>query len=279
MSSKTNRNEKANQRRAAIEQIRKEQQAKERRRALLGGAAVGAVLIVLVVLIVIGTRGHHAPAASGPQVLPAAVTGGQPTVEKPAVKVANTTGIPGVVAYATKGWPANGTGTAAQALSHNHVDGPVTYSVTPPVGGDHNGTWMNAGVYTSPIPNERAVHNLEHGAVWITYRPNLPAAQVKALQDFVGKQSLIDEGQYGKNRFMDLSPWASNSLPSPIVISAWGYQLYVTSPTDPRLQQFVNKFRHNQTYSPEFGAAVDGVPVSVGGRAAMYGDTLANPAN
>lgn len=280
MSSKTNRNEKANQRRAAIEQIRKEQQAKERRRALLGGGAVGAVVIVLVVLIIIGTRGHHAPASSGPQVLPAAVsTSGQSTVEKPATKLPNTTGIPGVIVYATKGWPANGPGTAAQALPHNHVDGPVTYSMTPPAGGDHNGTWMNAGVYTSPIPSERAVHNLEHGAVWITYRPNLPASQVKALQDFVGKQSLIDEGQYGKNRFVDMSPWANNSLPAPIVISAWGYQLYVTSPTDPRLQQFVNKFRHNQTYSPEFGSPVDGSPVSVGGRAAMYGDTLANPAN
>jgi hypothetical protein len=279
VSSKTNRNEKANERRAAIEAIRKEQQAKERRRAILGGGAVGAVLVVLVVLIVIGTRGHKAPASSGPQVLPAAVTTGQTTVEKPATKLANTTGIPGVIVYATNGWPSGGPGTAAQALSHNHVDGPVTYSVTPPAGGDHNGTWMNAGVYTSPIPSERAVHNLEHGAVWITYRPNLPAAQVKALQSFVGNQSLIDEGQYGKNRFMDLSPWADNSLPAPIVVSAWGYQLYVTSPTDPRIQQFVTKFRHSQTYSPEYGSAVDGVPVSVGGRAAMYGDTLANPSN
>ncbi|HWU32894.1 MAG TPA: DUF3105 domain-containing protein, partial [Marmoricola sp.] len=79
--------------------------------------------------------------------------------------------------------------------------------------------------------------------------------------------------------FMDLSPWATNELPAPIVISSWGYQLYVNSPTDPRLQQFVDKFRHNQTYSPEFGSAVDGVPVSQGGRAAMYGGTLANPSN
>ena len=189
------------------------------------------------------------------------------------------TGISGVVAYDTAGWPTNSAGNTASALPHNHVNGPVVYSVVPPVGGDHNGTWMNAGVYTKPIPSERAVHNLEHGAVWITYRPNLPASQVKALQDFVGKQSLIDEGAYGKNRYMDLSPWTDNTLPSPIVISAWGYQLYVTSATDPRLQQFVNKFRHNQTYTPEFGAAVDGTPVSVGGRAAMYGDTLANPAN
>lgn len=278
MSSKANRNDKATERRAAIEAIRREQQAKERRRTLAGAAGLLVIVVGLAVAVILGTRGHHA-ASSGPQVLPASVTTGPTTVEKPATKVPNTTGINGVVAYDTAGWPTTSTGDTAHALPHNHVTGPVVYSVLPPVGGDHNGVWMNAGVYTKPIPSERAVHNLEHGAIWITYRPNLPASQVKALQDFVGKQSLIDEGAYGKNRYMDLSPWSTNSLPSPIVISAWGYQLDVTSPTDPRLQQFVDKFRHNQTYTPEFGAAVDGAPVPVGGRAAMYGDTLANPAS
>ena len=278
MSSKANRNDKATERRAAIEAIRKEQQAKERRRTLAGAAGLLVFVVGLGVAVVLGTRGHHA-VSTGPEVLPASVTTGSPTYEKPATKVPNTTGISGVVAYDTAGWPTTSTGDTAHALPHNHVPGPVVYSVLPPVGGDHNGIWMNAGVYTKPIPSERAVHNLEHGAVWITYRPSLPASRVKALQDFVGKQSLIDEGAYGKNRYVDLSPWTNNSLPSPIVISAWGYQLFVTSPTDPRLQQFVNKFRHNQTYTPEFGAAVDGAPVSVGGRAAMYGDTLANPAN
>lgn len=272
-SSKSAKNEKVQQRRALIEQQRKQQRAKERRRTIAGGGVVLLVLAGMIVAIVIATQ-HKAGAG---QVIPAAVTGA-PTVEKPAVKIPNTTGIEGVVAYDTSGYPGT-TGSVADALPHNHVDGPVTYSVIPPVGGDHNGVWMNAGVYTKPVPSEHAVHDLEHGAVWITYRPDLPASQIKQLQDFVGKQSLIDESPYGKNRFMDLSPWASNALPSPIVISSWGYQLYVTSPTDPRLQRFVDKFRHNRTYSPEFGSAVDGQPVSQGGRAAMYGGTSANPNN
>lgn len=275
-SSKSAKNEKVAQRRALIEQQRKQQRASERRRTIAGAAVLVLLLVGMGVAVYFATR-HKAGAAGGPEVTPAAVTG-SPTVEKPAVKIPNTTGIEGVVAYDTAGYPGK-TGSTADALPHNHVAGPVTYSVIPPVGGDHNGAWMNAGVYTKPVPSEHAVHDLEHGAVWITYRPNLPASQVKALQDFVGKQSLIDEGQYGKNRFMDLSPWATNELPAPIVISSWGYQLYVNSPTDPRLQQFVDKFRHNRTYSPEFGSAVDGVPVSQGGRAAMYGGTLANPSN
>ena len=290
MSSKTNRNDKANQRRAAIEQIRKEQQAQERRRAILGAAAVGVIVIALVVAIIIGTRPKHAGVAkAGPQIVPAAATTayGATTTEQPIRKVTNTTGVPGVIAYDTTGWPQNSKLPNGIAIQHNHVGGPVQYSVTPPVGGDHNPTWMNAGVYTAPVPSERAVHDLEHGAVWITYRPNLPQSQIQALEAFVGKQSLIDESGNNANRYIIMSPWSDNSLPAPIVISAWGYQLYATSPTDARLQQFVDTFRHSQKYTPEYGSPVDGVPINSGtganqlggGQPALYGSKYANPKN
>ena len=62
-------------------------------------------------------------------------------------------------------------------VTRNHTTQPVTYEQTPPVGGDHNPTWLNCGVYTAPVPNELAVHALEHGAVWVTYRSDLPAAR------------------------------------------------------------------------------------------------------
>ncbi len=127
------------------------------------------------------------------------------------------------------------------------------------------------------------MHNLEHGAVWITYDPDLAKSKVAALTAFAGKQSVVDEPEStvqiagDGNRYLDLSPWATNSLPSPIVISSWGYQLRVTSPTDPRLQQFVDTFRNSKTYTPEYGSPVDGVPVQTGGRAAEDGGTRANP--
>lgn len=57
---------------------------------------------------------------------------------------------------------------------------------------------------------------------------------------------------------MDLSPYPG--LASPVVISSWGYQLKVTSPTDPRLQSFVDTFRFSHTYSPEYpGECTGGV--------------------
>lgn len=263
------------ERRALVEKMQREQKAKERRRTLISTSVLVIVLGALVVAVYFGLNKDKKPAVVGKQIVPAAVTGTTTVEKKPAI-VPNTTGVDGVIAYDTKGYPGPGT-TDAGTLTHDHVQGPVTYAVTPPVGGPHNGIWMNAGIYTSPVPTERAVHNLEHGAIWITYNPNLPAKDVDELRAFVLKQSMISESGGQANRYMDLTPWATNTLPSPIVLSSWGYQLQVTSPTDPRMQKFVDTFRHNQKYTPEYGAAVDGVPVQTGGQPALGGSKFANP--
>jgi hypothetical protein len=274
---KTSRRDAETVRRERAAQIQREHQQRERRRIMLG------VVVVLLVLVFIGFGVYHSLhkqklSADTRQIIPATVTG-QTTVQPKPDTVANPTSISGVVAYDTAGYPGPGT-PGSGTLAHDHVAGPVTYAVTPPVGGPHNGIWMNAGVYTQPIPPERAVHNLEHGAVWITYDPSLSAAKVQQLVDFFNKQTMIPEASDGgrSNRFVDVSPWTDNKLPSPIMISSWGYQLGVHSPTDPRLQQFVDTFRHSQTYSPEYGSPVDGIGVQTGGQPAINGSSKPNPA-
>ncbi len=111
---------------------------------------------------------------------------------------------------------------------------------------------MNCGVYGKPVPPERAVHNLEHGAIWITYSPSLPQAEVNALRSFESSQSVLAGG----SRYVDVTPYPG--LPAPVVASSWGFQLRLNSPSDPRLQQFVNKFRYSQLYAPEYGGACTG---------------------
>jgi hypothetical protein len=175
-------------------------------------------------------------------------------VQPAALIVANTSGISGVVAYDTTGWPIDRSdGPAAQALRHEHVAVPVAYSVTPPVGGDHSPIWLNCGVYDQPVPNELAVHDLEHGAVWITYRPSLPAIEVRELRAFEARQSLLASTG---SRYVDVSPYPG--LSAPIVISSWGFQLRVISPTDRRLQRFVDAFRASRVYAPEPGGECTG---------------------
>ena len=242
-------------RRERVAALRAQQKRAERRRNLItiGVIAAAAAVIIGVVAWYAASRGNSAATA---EVIPPGVSG-TATVQAAAHQVPDTSGIPGVVAYITTGWPqASRNGPAAQALAHDHVTGPVTYSVTPPVGGQHNATWMNCGIYDKPVPNERAVHNLEHGAVWITYRPSLPQSEVSQLRAFAEKQTMVPSTEGAASRYMDLTPYPG--LPSPIVISSWGFQLKVSSPADPRLQQFVDKFRASPKYTPEHGGACTG---------------------
>lgn len=119
-------------------------------------------------------------------------------------------------------------------LNHQHVVGTVHYNRTPPAGGMHNAQWLNCGIYTQPVPNTNAVHDLEHGAVWITYRPTLSSKGVSQLRQFV--LSHYD----GTERYITLSPYPG--LPAPVVASAWGAQIRLTRPSDPRLAAFVAHF-------------------------------------
>ena len=232
--------------------------AEQRRRILLASGGVLVVVALVLTFVIIKLNSHGAShGGTSAEVIPPGVGSGTPTVQAPAHQVANSSGIQGVVEYDTTGWPATShNGPANEALAHDHVTGPVTYSVTPPVGGQHNAVWMNCGIYDKPVPNERAVHNLEHGAIWITYQPSLPQSEANALRAFVEKQTTISPGGAAASRYMDLTPYPG--LPSPIVVSSWGFQLKVSSPDDPRLQQFVNKFRASSTYTPEYGGACTG---------------------
>ncbi|WP_434741499.1 DUF3105 domain-containing protein [Micromonospora sp. SH-82] len=116
----------------------------------------------------------------------------------------------------------------------NHQAGPVEYAQSPPVAGPHNNSWQNCmgDVYDAPIANEHAVHSLEHGAIWITYRPDLPADQVQQLTEKV----------QGTEKMM-LSPY--EGLDRPISLQAWGYQLKVDDAGDSRIDEFTRTLRVN----------------------------------
>ena len=132
------------------------------------------------------------------------------------------------------------------ALPRTHTQNPVTYDQKPPVGGNHFPTWQNCGAYSEPVRSELAVHSLEHGAVWITYRPSLPAAQASTLRALAAG-----------SRYVLVSPWADETLPSPVVASAWGLQLKADSAGDPVIAAFVREYAAGPQ-TPERGAPCSG---------------------
>lgn len=125
-----------------------------------------------------------------------------------------------------------------------HSNDPQAYPQTPPVGGVHAPSWQNCGIYDQPVPNEAGVHSLEHGAVWITYRPDLPTAELEQLRTVVRGRT-----------FTLLSPY--EGLPVPVVASAWGVQLQASDAMDTRLPQFLAKYIQGQQ-APEPGAPCTG---------------------
>ncbi|MCV2394659.1 DUF3105 domain-containing protein [Actinotalea sp. M2MS4P-6] len=207
----------ADERQAELARIRAAQAASERRRRVLVIASVGAVVVALV-----------------------AVAGGVILAEsrrQAAVQEAAASPIPGV--------------EEEQDLSANHVAAlpeptPSTPGGTllPPMGGDHDPVVQNCGVYTEPVATANAVHSLEHGAVWITYRPGLDPSQVETLTTLAGGYD-----------FVLLSPF--EDLKAPIVLTAWGVQLEVDDPADPRVEEFLVKYVQGPQ-TPEPGAACSG---------------------
>lgn len=125
-----------------------------------------------------------------------------------------------------------------------HTEGDVDYAQTPPAGGEHNPVWQNAGYYPEPIRDENAVHTLEHGAVWIAYRPDLPQGQVDQLREIAQSESCVL-----------VSPYPD--LDAPIVASAWGKQMTLENADDPDLERFVRAYLQGPQ-TPEPGATCTG---------------------
>jgi hypothetical protein len=125
-----------------------------------------------------------------------------------------------------------------------HVEGAVEYPQSPPAGGDHNAIWLNCGVYDQPVPNENAVHSLEHGAIWVTYdAESLTADDIAALRAQLPSTYAI------------LSPY--EGLESPVVLSAWNARLAVDSVDDERIGDFFTAYWRSQA-APEPNAACTG---------------------
>lgn len=128
-----------------------------------------------------------------------------------------------------------------------HNDAAIAYAENPPVGGPHHNAWWNCGVYDQELPKEHAVHSLEHGTVWLTYQPTLPADQIEVLK------------KLGNQEFMLVSPMADQS--SPVVATAWNHQLTLDSADQQPLTKFVRTYKQGPS-TPELGAACTGGTVT-----------------
>ncbi|WP_022890481.1 DUF3105 domain-containing protein [Agromyces italicus] len=174
-------------------------------------------------------------------VLWSSVTGGVAVI---ALLVTAIVLTPQPVSYGAGGDGAAIEGVETFENDAGHVEGVVDYAQTPPAGGEHNQIWLNCGVYDEPVPNENAVHSLEHGAIWVTYDA-----------DAVSDDELATLKSKLPSSYVVLSPF--QGLPSPIVLSGWNTQLQVDAADDPRIAAFFEEYWQSQKV-PEPGASCTG---------------------
>ncbi len=131
------------------------------------------------------------------------------------------------------------------ATTNRVVNEPIDYRREPPTNGDHAPLWQNCGFYEKPVKEEHAVHSMDHGVVWITYRPNLPTEGIRALRP------------YGEEDYVVVSPYPGQD--APVVATSWRVQLELGGPDDPRLGEFVDGFRVSEIAPLSGNRCVGGV--------------------
>ena len=129
-------------------------------------------------------------------------------------------------------------------LPNDHTEDDVDYEQAPPVGGPHDPVWLDCGTYDAPVRDENAVHDLEHGAIWISYEPGLSDDDVAALADSLPQNGI-------------LAPY--DGLPAPVVVTSWGRQLRLDGADDPRLELFIAAYGDGHTSPEPFASCAGGV--------------------
>ncbi|WP_025272163.1 DUF3105 domain-containing protein [Haloglycomyces albus] len=125
-----------------------------------------------------------------------------------------------------------------------HVDALEREFSDPPAGGAHFPVWQNCmgRIYEEPIENGHAIHSLEHGAIWLTYDPAALSAQDISLL----------ERRVTDRPYSMMSPFPGQS--SPVIVTAWGMQLFTDNAGDPAIDAFADTYAQNAETTPEPGA-------------------------
>jgi hypothetical protein len=207
------------ERRAQVAEIRAAQLRDDRRRKGLITLIFTGIVLALVVPTTIVIVNAQRDAAAVEQ------AASQPIEGENVVEVPSATHVARDIPYETASAAAEGT-------------------LLPPIGGDHDPVVQNCGYYAEPIRSENALHSLEHGAVWVTYRPGLDDAQVATLRDLAEA-----------NPYMLVSPF--EDLASDVVATAWGVQVELDSAQDERLEPFLQRYLQGEQ-TPEPGAPCTG---------------------
>ena len=132
-----------------------------------------------------------------------------------------------------------------QGQQHVPLDRTFSYNSNPPSSGPHYASPANWGVYDYEARDKLFIHNMEHGGVWISYRPSVDAHVVEHLK------SMVQE--FGGSKLV-MAPRSAND--SDIAIAAWTRLLKINlvdgDITEEQLNQIRAFYRAYKNKGPEF---------------------------
>lgn len=121
-------------------------------------------------------------------------------------------------------------------LDRNHIAEGTTYTSynsNPPTSGPHYPSPALTRFYDKELRDEQVVHNLEHGNVWISYKPGLPVETIKTLKGFASGSVIV-------------SPRSAND--SDIALAAWGrldkFNLENSKVDEIRIKDFILRYQN-----------------------------------
>ncbi len=136
------------------------------------------------------------------------------------------------------GRPLMGQEITIESRTHVPESTKINYNSNPPAAGEHYGITAHGGIYDKAPADGNLVHSLEHGAVILWYKADLPQADIKKLQD-------IYYNSPGIKKIMT----PRENLDVPVALSSWGRVLKLTTIDEKQIKDFfeVNKDRGPET--------------------------------
>lgn len=125
------------------------------------------------------------------------------------------------------------TGPGSGGGNHPTEGQAIPYASYPPTYGPHWAptTW---GFHSETVPDERAVHNLEHGGVVASYN-NIPAESLAGLQALL---TTYPKDKYGQVKLV-IRPYDKITAGT-IVLTAWNWVDELSAYDDARVIRFLN---------------------------------------
>lgn len=151
----------------------------------------------------------------------------------------------GAIAYNNARTPAKPRlGTAQTDAGRTHISPgkQVAYKAAIPTSGPH-GEEAPWGYSPQQLPNENIIHNMEHGGIVVSYRPDLDSATIEKLRALFTKPYAVSSFQPTKVIIM---PRAGQQ--EPIVLASWDRLLKLDSYNQ---QTLIDYYLTNVGHSPE----------------------------